>query len=112
MMTEQQQAKLDKLTTFMVSKGVPEIQAGALARYYLLGTWPGQYLEALLKKDLDGIMAFGDTTTLAGLKATYMFIYHHLPSRCYGSAEAVLDWPDVVAKEGFDTAFDGAIFNK
>lgn len=112
MMTEQQQARMDKLTTFMVSKGVPEIQAGGLARYCLLGILPGQYLTAVLCNNLDGVVRFGDEQALAGLKQTYRFIYSHLPGGCSGSAEAVLDWPGVVAKEGFEAIYDAVRFNE
>jgi len=102
MMTEKEQDAMDKVMSLAYRKGVPEHLCEGLARWYLFGILPGSYLESLLKHDLRGVMDYGDEDSIAGLKATWVFIYNNFPGLVWGSEENMAEWQKHIKEVGVE----------
>jgi len=99
-MTEQEQAKLDKLTTLAIKNGVPSHLAGGLARYYLTGIMPGGFLTAVLSNDLRGAINNGDVEAVASLRNIIVFLNNNLPNICWGEPSKVANWNALATRMG------------
>ena len=69
----------------------PYMQAG-VCRYVLLGTRPGQFLQALFANDFMEMAKRADDINLASLGSYAMFLYNYAPQGCWGSAANREQW--------------------
>ena len=67
----------------------------ALPKWHLLGG----FLKSLLSNDLMGAMGRADEVNLKALPDWGNFLHNNVPSRCFGSPEAVNEWKGLLEVE-------------
>ncbi len=65
---------------------------GALERYLNNGIMPGSFMTAVLENNLKEAIGRADVTNRSNLHNIVGYIYNHLPSNSWGSAEKVSDY--------------------
>jgi hypothetical protein len=71
---------------------IPSRLMEALQRYVRDGIPPGQFLQAVLRNDLQDAVARGDAQSLAALRHVVGWLYNCAASSCWGRPEAVEEW--------------------
>lgn len=64
----------------------------ALEYYVNEGLRPGNFLYAVLCNDLREAVAYADPYNYRNIGDIVNYIYHHLPSECWGSPKKVQAW--------------------
>lgn len=65
---------------------------GALERYLNNGISPGSFMTAVLENNLMEAFGRADTFNAANMKNIIGYVYNHVPSNAWGSAEKVRDY--------------------
>jgi len=78
---------------------IPERMMPGLKMWIEHGKSPGGFLRAVLENDLIEALRRADDENLANLPAFVAYLYNEAPALCWGSAEKVKAWPDVLAQE-------------
>ena len=71
---------------------IPVRMMAPLLRYVEHGIQPGHFLMAVLCNDLIGAVGRADDENLRNLPAYVGYLYHEMPSVCWGSPEIVRAW--------------------
>ena len=69
----------------------PTIMRG-LVRYVRDGILPGGFLRAVISNDLMEAACRADQDNALSLADVALLIFHHCPSKCFGSDEAMAAW--------------------
>lgn len=75
---------------------------GALERYVNDGIDPGGFLTACLENDMFGVYSRADSENVRNIRNIIHYIYHHLPSACWGSPEKMRAWREYLREEKSD----------
>lgn len=75
----------------MIPRISPTVMRG-LVRYVRDGILPGGFLRAVISNDLMEAACRADTDNATALSDIALVIFHHCPSRCFGSAKAMAAW--------------------
>lgn len=71
-----------------------------------IGTWPGTFVEAVLRNDLNDAFALAQEEQIAVLHSIVAYVYNYVPSPCWRSREKMLAWRRMVEKTFDDFVAD------
>lgn len=77
---------------------IPEYTKQEIDRWVSHGTPDGSFVMAVLENDLRGAIFSADGDNCKNLKDVVKYVMWEIPAVCWGSKEAVRDWPDRLAK--------------
>ena len=73
-------------------KAIPGETIIGLARYLILGEWPGGFLQGVLENDLTKAILLGDAQNIKGLASIVKWLFSYAPDVAWGSKEKVHKW--------------------
>lgn len=71
---------------------IPLHMRDGIDRYLSRGVRPGNFLQAIIRKDLVGAMNHADDINIWLIPVYYSFFYSHAPSEAWGSQERMECW--------------------
>jgi hypothetical protein len=77
---------------------IPERMGPALDRWVQRGQLPGEFLQAVLRNDLQDAVSRADPENTRALPAYIGYLYNEAPAGCWGSPEKVAAWAARFAK--------------
>jgi hypothetical protein len=71
---------------------LPKHMVSVLKRYVEHGEIPGKFLRAVLENDFIGACNYADSINIKLLPQYASYLYHNMPSLCWGSKQIVVQW--------------------
>lgn len=87
---------------------IPSRMMEGIKRYVDKGVVPGQFLQAIIKNDLNGAVAHADQENLQNIPAYVRFFYNNTPGPCSGSPAKMKAWVEKNEKERENAQMDTA----
>lgn len=87
-------------TRYEMNRDVPDYMTSAAEAYINEGKPPGGFLMAVLTNDLVGAVGGADMQNRESIVAWTQWLYNDIPSRAWGSQEAVNEWIEQGGLEG------------
>lgn len=82
-------------------RGIPEYMKSSIFKYVTEGVIPGGFLQAVICKDLDSMIAKADSQNMWIIPVYYAFFYNCTPSPCWGSEETMSKWNKHQGMKGY-----------
>lgn len=73
-------------------KQCPSNIVHSIEKYVTQGYKPGGFLTAVLQNDLTSAVMLADKDNLVALPHIVAYVYHKVPSNCWGSKDRVNNW--------------------
>ena len=87
---------------------IPEHMHSYLRDYIERGSYPGNFLYAVLTNNLKTAVARGDDVNRSALASYVLFLTNYAPAACWGTAKAVQDWQERGGLKGIENQDDAA----
>jgi hypothetical protein len=80
---------------------IPDWVRSEIDEWAAIATWPGTFVEAVLKNELNEAFALSTEEDLPALHSIVAYVYNYVPSPCWRSREKMTAWRGTIV-EFFD----------